>query len=62
MKYQGIDRRKFCTLITNSDFKNEGLKIIGSIITIDNLKVFNAIIKRDEIDQIKKTSGIIELI
>ena len=63
MKYLGVDRRKFCTLIVDNDFKeDEGIKVIGKIITIDNLKIFNAIIKRDELDQIKKASGIIELI
>ena len=63
MKYLGVDRRKFCTLIVDNDFKeDEGIKVIGKIITIDNLKIFNAIIKRDELDQIKKASRIIELI
>ncbi len=62
MKYLGIDRRRFCTIISNSKFKNEGIKVIGPIITINNLSIFNAIIKRDEIEQIKKTSGILEII
>jgi len=62
MKYLGIDRRRFCTIISNGKFKNEGIKVIGQIITINNLSIFNAIIKRDEIEQIKKTSGILEII
>ena len=62
MKYLGVDRRRFCTLISNSHFKNENIKVIGPIITINDLSIFNAIIKRDEIDQIKKVPGIEELI
>ena len=62
MKYLGIDRRRFCTIISNGQFKNESIKVIGPIITINNLNIFNAIIKRDEIEQIKTTSGVLEII
>jgi len=62
MKYLGIDRRRFCTIISNGQFKNGSIKVIGPIITINNLNIFNAIIKRDEIEQIKTTSGVLEII
>ena len=62
MKYLGIDRRRFCTIISNGQFKNESIKVIGPTITINNLNIFNAIIKRDEIEQIKTTSGVLEII
>ena len=63
MKYLGIDRRKFCTLVVNNNFElSQKIKIIGKIIKLDELKVFNAIIKRDEIDQVKKSKDILELI
>jgi folate-binding protein YgfZ len=63
MKYLGINRRKFCTLVVNNSFElNQKIKIIGKIIKFDKLKIFNAIIKRDEIDQVKRSRDIIELI
>ena len=63
MKYLGIDRRKFCTLVVNNSYElSEKTKIIGKIINLDGFKVFNAIIKRDEIDQVKKSKDIVELI
>ena len=63
MKYLGIDRRKFCTLVVNNSYElSQKIKIIGKIIKLDELKVFNAIINRDEIDKVKKSKDIIELI
>ena len=63
MKYLGIDRRKFCTLVVNNSYElSQKIKIVGKIIKLDELKVFNAIINRDEIDKVKKSKDIIELI
>ena len=63
MKYLGVDRRKFCTLIANNDFlENDLIKILGKIITIDDKKVFNGIIKKDDVEKVKKISEIISIL
>ena len=44
-KYKNLNF-KMEKIIIDNDFKeDEGIKVIGKIITIDNLKIFNAIIK-----------------
>ena len=52
MKYLGVDRRKFVTII-NSDLVEEskGLRIIGEIVKYKNLYIFNGSINRDYIDE-----------
>jgi folate-binding protein YgfZ len=52
MKYLGVDRRKFVTII-NSDLVEEskGLRIIGEIVKYKNLYIFNSSINRDYIDE-----------
>jgi len=52
MKYLGVDRRKFVTII-NSDLVEEskGLKVIGEVIKYKNLYIFNSSINRDYIDE-----------
>ena len=63
MKYLGIDRRKFCTFIVKNDFvENNLIKSIGEIINLDDKKVFNGIIKKDDIEKVKKISGIISIL
>ncbi len=63
MKYLGVDRRKFSTLITKKTFKvDETLKIIGKKIKTSELQIFNAIIKKDEINLIKDEDGVIDII
>ena len=63
MKYLGINRRKFSTLITKNTYKaDKALKIIGKKIQTDKLQIFNAIIKRDEIDSIKNQDSVIDII
>ena len=63
MKYLGVDRRKFCTFIANNDFlENDLIKILGKIITIDDKKVFNGIIKKDDVEKVKKISEIISIL
>ena len=63
MKYIGVDRRRFCTFIVNNDYKiDEVINIIGKIINLKDLKIFNAIIKRDLLEKIRKNLNIIEII
>ena len=63
MKYLGINRRKFSTLITKNTYKfDKAFKIIGKKIQIDNLQIFNAIIKEHEIDSIKNQDSVIDII
>ena len=52
MKYLGVDRRKFVTII-NSDLieESKGLRIIGEILKYKNLYIFNCSINRDFIDE-----------
>ena len=52
MKYLGVDRRKFVTII-NSDLVEEskGLRIIGEIVKYKNLYIFNSSINKDYIDE-----------
>ena len=52
MKYLGVDRRKFVTII-NSDLieESKGLRIIGEIVKYKNLYIFNSSINRDYIDE-----------
>ncbi len=62
MKYLGINRRKFCTFTTESDFNEfSNIKILGETIKLKEKQIFNAIVKRDKLDQIKKLSGIIDI-
>ena len=63
MKYLGIDRRKFSTLITKNTYKvNENVKIVGKKIKANDLQVFNAIIKKDDINSIINEDGVIDII
>ena len=62
MKYLGVDRRKFCTFITSNDFKEiNDIKILGKPIIINDKKIFNGIIKKDQLDEINQMSGIIDI-
>ena len=55
MKYLGIDRRKFCTFIVKNDYvENNLIKSIGEIINLDDKKVFNGIVKKDDIEEVEK--------
>lgn len=63
MKYLGIDRRKFSTLITKNTYKvNESIKIVGKKIKVNDLHVFNAIIKKDDINSIINEDAVIDII
>ena len=62
MKYLGVDRRKFCTFITEKKFKlHEDIKIAGEIIELDNNRIFNGIIKRDCLSDMQNLEGIIDI-
>tara|TARA_X000000368_G_scaffold96716_1_gene74271 strand:+ start:10198 stop:10989 length:792 start_codon:yes stop_codon:yes gene_type:complete len=62
MKYLGIDRRKFCTFITEKNFKkNENIKMAGEIIEIEDLYVFNGIIKKEILSELQNLNGIIDI-
>jgi len=62
MKYLGVDRRKFCTFITSDVFEHiADIKILGKPIIIDDKKIFNGIIKKDQLDQLNQISGIIDI-
>lgn len=52
MKYLGVDRRKFVTII-NSDLieESKNLRIIGEILKYKNFYIFNSSINRDFIDE-----------
>ena len=52
MKYLGVDRRKFVTIInSNLVEESKGLRIIGEILEYKNLYIFNSSINRDFIDE-----------
>ena len=63
MKYLGVDRRKFCTFVVQQNHQiTNNIKVIGKIINLDTLRVFNAIVKRDEFDQINNDPEVISII
>jgi len=38
------------------------IKSVGEIINLDDKKVFNGIVKKDDIEEVKKISGIISIL
>ena len=63
MKYLGVDRRKFCTFVVQQNHQvTNNIKVIGKIINLETLRVFNAIVKRDEFDQINNDPEVISII
>ncbi len=63
MKYLGVDRRKFSTLITKDTFNvDEGIKVVGNILNVKDYKIFNAIIKKNEIDLVSNLDSVIKII
>ena len=63
MKYLGVDRRRFSTVITknNYDFEKE-FKVIGSKINLKNYFIFNSIIKRESLERLNATDGVVTII
>ena len=63
MKYLGVDRRKFCTIVAQQEYTvSDDIKITGEIVNLDNIKVFNAIIKTAELDHIRNDPKVITII
>ena len=63
MKYLGVNRRRFSTVITKSDYKFEkDFKVVGNIIDLKNYGVFNAIIKREDLETLKENKGVVTII
>ena len=63
MKYLGVDRRKFCTFVVQQNHQvTNNIKVIGKKINLDTLRVFNAIVKRDEFDQVNNDPEVISII
>lgn len=63
MKYLGVNRRIFSTVITknNYDFEKE-FKVIGSKINLNNYFIFNSIIKRESLERLNATDGVVTII
>ena len=52
MKYLGVDRRKFVTIVSPKAIKeNKNFKVIGEILRYKDFYVFNSSIKRDFLDE-----------
>ena len=63
MKYLGVNRRRFSTVITDIDYQFEkDFKVVGNIIDLKNYGVFNAIIKREDLETLKESKGVITII
>ena len=63
MKYLGVDRRRFSTLVTKDAFKiDKKVKVVGEIIKVNDLKIFNAIIIKDQIDALREKDSVIKII
>ena len=63
MKYLGVNRRRFSTVITDIDYQFEkDFKVVGNKIELKNYNVFNAIIKRGDLETIKENKGVITII
>ena len=63
MRYLGVDRRRFSTVITKTNYKIEKeFKLVGEKIVLKDFVIFNAIIKREDLDLLNKESGVISII
>ena len=62
MKYLGVDRRKFCILIIKNGFDvPETVKIVGETVKADDLIIFNAILKKEDIKNIRNLDPVLYL-
>ena len=58
MKYLGIDRRRFCTIISKSEIKEEKhLKIIGESIKLKDSFIYLSLIKKDFLGVLKEDTS-----
>lgn len=63
MRYLGVDRRRFSTVITKTNYKIEKeFKLVGEKIVLKDFVIFNAIIKREDLDLLNEESGVIAII
>lgn len=63
MRYLGVDRRRFSTVITKTNYKIEKeFKLVGEKIVLKDYVIFNAIIKREDLDLLNEESGVIAII
>ena len=55
MKYLGIDRRRFCTIISKREIKEEkNLKIIGELIKLKDSYICLSLIKKDFLETLRE--------
>ena len=58
MKYLGVDRRRFCTIISKSEIKEEKhLKIIGESIKLKDSFIYLSLIKKDFLGVLKEDTS-----
>jgi len=58
MKYLGVDRRKFCTIISKSEIKEEKhIKIIGESIKLKDSFIYLSLIKKDFLGVLKEDTS-----
>ena len=63
MKYLGVDRRRFSTVITKDAFEvDERIKVVGKTLNFRDIKIFSAIIKNSELDTLIGLDGVINII
>ena len=63
MKYLGVDRRRFCTIISKTEIKEEkNLKIIGESIKIKDSFICLSIIKKDSLEALTQEDPSIQII
>ena len=60
MKYLSIDRRRFCTIISKSEIKEEKhLKIIGESIKLKDSFIYLSLIKKDFLGVLKEDTSLL---
>jgi folate-binding protein YgfZ len=60
MKYLGVDRRRFCTIISKSEIKEEKhLKIIGESIKLKDSFIYLSLIKKDFLGVLKEDTSLL---
>jgi len=63
MKYLGVDRRRFCTIISKTEIKEEkNLKIIGESIKLKDSFICLSIIKKDSLEALTQENPSIQII
>ena len=63
MKYLGVDRRKFCTIISKKEIQeNKDLKMLGEPLRLQDKFVCLCIIKKDFLEIFKRKNPSITII